>query len=209
MEMLGPEGGAPLRSTCPRLAILHRIWVVVEEADKFVTKHRAALEDYCHKPRPSSVLAIEVESWPANTRLYKKLAESDPFAYLNFLLQFCPAVGPADVEKPLRAKFAKIGIEAGKQFRLDKLTAAQRALSELLGLDDALVSAAARISPKLPKKGSRGDEYTPWLQSLPEATRTAWLAELMDVRKEQNFFEGRVTEYQKTAALAMASDDEL
>jgi len=36
-----------------------------------------------------------------------------------------------------------------------------------------------------------------------------WLAELMDVRKEQNFFEGRVTEYQKTAALAMAADDEL
>jgi ribonucleoside-diphosphate reductase beta chain len=36
-----------------------------------------------------------------------------------------------------------------------------------------------------------------------------WLAELMDVRKEQNFFEGRVTEYQKSAALAMASDDEL
>jgi ribonucleoside-diphosphate reductase beta chain len=36
-----------------------------------------------------------------------------------------------------------------------------------------------------------------------------WLAELMDVRKEQNFFEGRVTEYQKTSALAMASDDEL
>lgn len=36
-----------------------------------------------------------------------------------------------------------------------------------------------------------------------------WLAELMDVRKEQNFFEGRVTEYQKTSALAMVSDDEL
>lgn len=36
-----------------------------------------------------------------------------------------------------------------------------------------------------------------------------WLAELMDVRKEQNFFEGRVTEYQKASALAMVSDDEL
>lgn len=36
-----------------------------------------------------------------------------------------------------------------------------------------------------------------------------WLAELMDVRKEQNFFEGRVTEYQKASALAVASDDEL
>ncbi|MEM0895353.1 MAG: ribonucleotide-diphosphate reductase subunit beta [Verrucomicrobiota bacterium] len=36
-----------------------------------------------------------------------------------------------------------------------------------------------------------------------------WLAELMDIKKEQNFFEGRVTEYQKSGALAMASDDEL
>jgi ribonucleoside-diphosphate reductase beta chain len=36
-----------------------------------------------------------------------------------------------------------------------------------------------------------------------------WLAELMDVRKEQNFFEGRVTEYQKASALALVSDDEL
>jgi ribonucleoside-diphosphate reductase beta chain len=36
-----------------------------------------------------------------------------------------------------------------------------------------------------------------------------WLAELMDVRKEQNFFEGRVTEYQQSAVLAAVSDDEL
>ncbi len=31
----------------------------------------------------------------------------------------------------------------------------------------------------------------------------------MDVRKEQNFFEGRVTEYQRAAVLAAVSDDEL
>ena len=36
-----------------------------------------------------------------------------------------------------------------------------------------------------------------------------WLAELMDIRKEQNFFEGRVTEYQKASALALVADDEL
>jgi ribonucleoside-diphosphate reductase beta chain len=36
-----------------------------------------------------------------------------------------------------------------------------------------------------------------------------WLAEMMDIQKEQNFFEGRVTEYQKSSALAMVSDDEL
>ena len=36
-----------------------------------------------------------------------------------------------------------------------------------------------------------------------------WLAELMDVRKEQNFFEGRVTEYQKASSLALVADEEL
>lgn len=36
-----------------------------------------------------------------------------------------------------------------------------------------------------------------------------WLAELMDIKKEQNFFEGRVTEYQKASALGVVDDDEL
>lgn len=36
-----------------------------------------------------------------------------------------------------------------------------------------------------------------------------WLAELMDIQKEQNFFEGRVTEYQKASALVLVDDDEL
>ena len=45
---------------------------------------------------------------------------------------------------------------------------------------------------------------------FPGAQNTLpWLAELMDIRKEQNFFEGRVTEYRKASALAVASDDEL
>jgi len=36
-----------------------------------------------------------------------------------------------------------------------------------------------------------------------------WLAEMMDIKKEQNFFEGRVTEYQKSSALETVHDDEL
>ena len=36
-----------------------------------------------------------------------------------------------------------------------------------------------------------------------------WLAETIDVKKEQNFFEGRVTEYQKSSSLTEVSDDEL
>jgi len=36
-----------------------------------------------------------------------------------------------------------------------------------------------------------------------------WLAEMMDIKKEQNFFEGRVTEYQKASSLSFESDDDL
>ena len=36
-----------------------------------------------------------------------------------------------------------------------------------------------------------------------------WLSESMDLKKEQNFFEGKVTEYQKASALAGADDDDL
>lgn len=36
-----------------------------------------------------------------------------------------------------------------------------------------------------------------------------WLSETIDVTKEQNFFEGRVTDYQKASALDSVDDDEL
>lgn len=36
-----------------------------------------------------------------------------------------------------------------------------------------------------------------------------WLSEQMEIRKETNFFEGRVTEYQKAGALTTVSDDDL
>jgi ribonucleoside-diphosphate reductase beta chain len=36
-----------------------------------------------------------------------------------------------------------------------------------------------------------------------------WLAEMMDIKKEQNFFEGRVTEYRKSSSLDSVSDDDL
>jgi len=36
-----------------------------------------------------------------------------------------------------------------------------------------------------------------------------WLAEMMDIKKEQNFFEGRVTEYRKSSSLESVDDDDL
>ncbi len=52
-----------------------RRMIVIEDADDFVRQHRQQLEEYCDKPRDASVLVFEVDSWPANTRLYKKVAE--------------------------------------------------------------------------------------------------------------------------------------
>lgn len=43
----------------------------------------------------------------------------------------------------------------------------------------------------------------------PIANPLPWLAEMMDLRKETNFFEGRVTDYRRSASIKEASDDEL
>ena len=47
------------------------------------------------------------------------------------------------------------------------------------------------------------------LRDVQLANPLPWLAELMDMRKEQNFFEGRVTEYRKASSLALVADEEL
>ncbi|HKI32939.1 MAG TPA: DNA polymerase III subunit delta [Gemmataceae bacterium] len=48
----------------------HRL-VVVEGADPFVTRNRAALEKYVAEPSSSGVLVLHVNSWPATTKLAK------------------------------------------------------------------------------------------------------------------------------------------
>ena len=56
---------------------------------------------------------------------------------------------------------------------------AQRALAELYGLSEALIAAAARNSPALPKEKDSKNRYAAWLQLQPEVTKVAWLARLM------------------------------
>jgi hypothetical protein len=46
---------------------------------------------------------------------------------LDFLLQFAPPTGAAEVEKPLRAKFASIGIGSGKKFNFADLSLEHKA----------------------------------------------------------------------------------
>ena len=50
--------------------------VIVEDADKFVTRYRGELEDYVSRPAAGGILALTLKSWPANTRLYKAVAAS-------------------------------------------------------------------------------------------------------------------------------------
>ena len=50
--------------------------VRVDDADSFVTKNRAELENYVEKPLEQSVLILQLKSFPATTNLYKKLVAS-------------------------------------------------------------------------------------------------------------------------------------
>ncbi len=101
------------------------------------------LSAFLNKPAPAAAPAI---AWP---KFDKMSAQTDPFAYLSFLLQFCPLSGPAEAEKALRARFARIGIEAGKPFALDKLTAELKA-----GLAAGIKSGFAKIKDRVETAGT-------------------------------------------------------
>ena len=98
----------------------------IENVKKIQAGYRAlTLSKFQNKPAPSAAPGI---TWP---KIDKKLADADPFAYLNFVLTLCPPTGPAAVEAPMRARFAKIGIEAGKPFSVAKLTPEQKTELEM------------------------------------------------------------------------------
>ncbi|RME41584.1 MAG: DNA polymerase III subunit delta [Planctomycetota bacterium] len=47
--------------------------VIVDEADPFISAHRAKLEAYCENPAPSGSLILACRSLPRTTRLYKAI----------------------------------------------------------------------------------------------------------------------------------------
>lgn len=77
------------------------------------------LSEFTKTPAPPQPPGIDFPKFSK-----KEAFETDPFGYLNFLLQFCP---PSAQERPLRAIFAGIGIEPGKPFNPDSLSAEDRA----------------------------------------------------------------------------------
>jgi DNA polymerase III subunit delta len=49
--------------------------VIVDDADSFISTHRAALERYCGDPSPAGILIFLCKSLPAHTKLYKIIAK--------------------------------------------------------------------------------------------------------------------------------------
>jgi hypothetical protein len=70
-------------------------------------------------------------------------------------------------------------IEAPVPAGLGKPTDAQRALAEFYGLSDALIAAAAQQSSPLPVAEDQRAQYAKWVADQPEATKDAWLVELL------------------------------
>jgi hypothetical protein len=70
------------------------------------------LSAYAHQPAPPAAPAINFP--PIN----KDMVKTNFFQYLDFALQFAP---PGPEEMAIRAKLARIGIGAGKQFNFDAL----------------------------------------------------------------------------------------
>ena len=98
---------------------------VVEEADEFVSRYRAELEDYVARPRSSGVLVLELKSFPSNTRLYKAVSGTG-------LLVDCGAPSAAATAKWLRS-WAK----QAHGFQLEP--AAADALQETIGVELGLL----------------------------------------------------------------------
>ncbi len=100
------------------------------------------LSAFLGEPAPTAAPAID---WPAIDASTEK---KDVLSYLPFLLQFAPPTGPAAVEAPLRAKFATIGIEAGKPFPTVALSDADKA-----AMAEAGTAADAAIKTKIETMG--------------------------------------------------------
>ncbi len=104
----------------------------MDNVKKIQEQYKAqTLSQFLNKEAPAASPEI---NWP---KIDKQSAAKDPFTYLNFILQFAPTVGTAEVEKSLRERFAKIGIEAGKPFSMDKFTPDQKKELEM-GVKNAI-----------------------------------------------------------------------
>jgi hypothetical protein len=91
----------------------------IENVKKIQAEYKAeTLSSFLKQPAPPAPPDIDFPKFSK-----EEAFETDPFDYLNFLLQFCPDVPE---EKELRARFAEIGIAAGKPFDASTLSSEEK-----------------------------------------------------------------------------------
>jgi len=89
--------------------------VVIDRADPFVMKERPRLEKYFAEPSKTGVLVLDVQSWPANTKLAKLLP--DPAVIVckapaaHKLPEWCASWCAAQHGKPLSAPAARLLVD--------------------------------------------------------------------------------------------------
>jgi DNA polymerase-3 subunit delta len=138
--------------------------VVVEEADNFVSRYRRQLEDYVLRPSRTGVLVLDLDSFPANTRLYKLIT----------------AEGLAvECGTPAEARLTKWLVDWARQrHNLPLSAAAADALVELTGLELGLLD---QELAKLAVTLGEGKRITPELVARHVGgwrAKTAW--EMLD-----------------------------
>jgi DNA polymerase-3 subunit delta len=92
----------------------HRL-ALIDAADPFVTKSRAALEKYVAEPSSTGVLVLDVKSWPANTRLAKLIDANGTLTCkapaASRLPEWCMRWCQAQHDKQLAAPAAQLLVE--------------------------------------------------------------------------------------------------
>jgi DNA polymerase-3 subunit delta len=89
--------------------------VVIDRADPFVTRERQRLEKYFAEPSKTGVLVLDVQSWPANTKLAKLLPEAATIVCKALesrkLSEWCVQWCAAQHGKPLAAPAARLLVD--------------------------------------------------------------------------------------------------
>lgn len=89
--------------------------VVIDRAEPFVTRERQRLEKYFTQPSTTGVLVLDVQSWPANTKLAKMLPEAATIVCkapeARKLPEWCVQWCAAQHGKPLSAPAARLLVD--------------------------------------------------------------------------------------------------
>lgn len=118
-----------------------RRFVQLEDADGFVSKFRAELEDYVDRPSKQSVLLLQLKSFPNNTRLFKKIVETG-------LIVEAKALSDSEIPKWI-VRWAK------QRHRVDCKTDAARLLLDRVGPEYGLLDQElAKLALMVLEKGS-------------------------------------------------------